>query len=204
MRPTTTWNQSMSHPASKFMKWLVRTSIPDRFALCGLLAVICWVCYSFGRRFGHVPLRLYRAVSWRHSFQAPVPTVLQWLDVPSYVHGGVLAALVTANIIAISLHIQNWADVQKRAGCLAVTHLVPLCSGFSVDLPAHVFRVERATFQWAHRWLGRMCVLHCLVHGSVVGTVARNTALGSSLIIPLLVRETATKAASQVPRGLSD
>lgn len=186
------------------MKWLASTSTPDRFALCGLLAVICWVCYSFGRRFGHVPFRLYRAVSWRRFVQAPPPTVLQWLDVPSYVHGGVLAALVTANIIAISLHTQHWADVQKRAARLAVTHLVPLCSRFSIDLPAHVFRVERATFQWAHRWLGRMCVLHCLVHGSVVGTVARNTALGSSLIIPLLVRETGHNSSLQVPRGLSD
>ncbi|KAJ5244930.1 hypothetical protein N7489_005026 [Penicillium chrysogenum] len=39
-----------------------------------------------------------------------------------------------------------FADVQKRAGCLVVTHLVPLCSGFSLDLLAHVYRVERGTF----------------------------------------------------------
>jgi len=187
----------MSHPASNFMKWLAMTSIPDRFALCGLLAVICWVCYCFSRRFGHVPLRLYRTVSWRRCFQAPTPTVLQWLDVPSYVHGGALAALMTANIIAISFHIQDWADVQRRAARLAVTHLVPLCSGFSIDFPAHVYRVERGTFQWAHRWLGRMCVLHCLVHGSVVGRVARN-----AIIIPLLVRE--TRCNGSFPRSLRD
>ena len=182
--------ESMSHPVSKFAQWVAGTSVQDKFGLCGLFAMICWVSYSFGRRFGHLPFRLHHAVSWRRFFQAPTPTMVQWLDIPSYLQGGVLAALMIANIIAISLHAQNWADVQKRAGCLAVTHLVPLCSGFSIDLPAHVYRVERRTFQWAHRWLGRICVLHCLIHGSVLGTVVRNTALGTSLIIPLLVRET--------------
>ncbi|KAJ5982731.1 hypothetical protein N7451_012831 [Penicillium sp. IBT 35674x] len=181
--------ESMSHPVSKFAQWLAGTSVQDKFGLCGLLAMICWISYSLGRRFGHLPFRLHHAVSWRRFFRAPTPTVVQWLDIPSYLQGGVLAALMIANIIAISLHIQNWADVQKRAGCLAVTHLVPLCSGSSIDLPAHVYRVERRTFQWAHRWLGRICVLHCLIHGSVLGTVARNTALGTSLIIPLLAQQ---------------
>ncbi|OGE46469.1 hypothetical protein PENARI_c242G12223, partial [Penicillium arizonense] len=148
--------KSMSRPASKFAEWLARAPVQDKFGLCGLLAL------------------------------APTPGMLQWLDIPSYLQGGVLAALVIANIIAISLHAQTWADVQKRAGCLAVTHLVPLCSGFSFSLPAHVFRIERGTLQWAHRWLGRICVLHCLLHGSVLGTVARNTSLGASLVIPLL------------------
>ncbi|OQE57509.1 hypothetical protein PENNAL_c0396G00313, partial [Penicillium nalgiovense] len=119
-------------------------------------------------------------------FQAPTPGVLQWLDIPSYLQGGVLAVLVIANIIVISLHARTWADVQKRAGCLAVTHLVPLCSGFSFSLPAHVYYVGRDTFYWAHRWLGRICVLHCLLHGSVLGANARNTSHGARLVIPLL------------------
>ena len=181
--------KSMSRPVSKFAEWLARAPVQDKFGLCGLLALVCWISYSLARRFSHLPLRLQHAVSWRRFFQAPTPGVLQWLDIPSYLQGGVLAALVIANIIAISLHAQTWADVQKRAGCLAVTHLVPLCSGFSFSLPAHVFRIERGTFQWAHRWLGRICVLHCLLHGSVLGTVARNTSLGASLVIPLLVRD---------------
>ncbi|OGE46196.1 hypothetical protein PENARI_c347G12376, partial [Penicillium arizonense] len=160
----------MSRPVSKFAEWLARAPVQDNLA----------------RRFSHLPLRLQHAVSWRRFFQAPTPGMLQWLDIPSYLQGGVLAALVIVNIIAISLHARTWADVQKRAGCLAVTHLVPLCSGFSFSLPAHVFRIERGTLQWAHRWLGRICVLHCLLHGSVLGTVARNTSLGASLVIPLL------------------
>ena len=131
-------------------------------------------------------LRLQQ-VSWRSFFQAPTPGLLQWLDIPSYLQGGVLTVLLIANIIVISLHARTWADVQKRAGCLAVTHLVPLCSGFSFSLPAHVYYVERDTFYWAHRWLGRICVLHCLLHGSVLGANARNTSLGAPIAIPLLV-----------------
>ncbi|OGE47191.1 hypothetical protein PENARI_c056G09329, partial [Penicillium arizonense] len=155
--------KSMSRPVSKFAEWLARAPVQDKFGLCGLLALYLGDASS------------------RRQRQA-----LQWLDIPSYLQGGVLAALVIANIIAISLHAQTWADVQKRAGCLAVTHLVPLCSGFSFSLPAHVYRVERGTFQWAHRWLGRICVLHCLLHGSVLGTVARNTSLEAPLVISLL------------------
>ncbi|OQD74704.1 hypothetical protein PENANT_c173G01994 [Penicillium antarcticum] len=158
----------MSRPVSKFAGWLARASIQDKYGLCGLLVL------------------LQRTVSWRRFFHAPTPGVLQWLDIPSYVQGGMLAALLIANIIAISLHAPTWADVQKRAGCLAVTHFVPLCSGFSFSLPAHVYHVKRGTFQWAHRWLGRICVLHCLLHGSILCTVARNTSLGAPLVIPLL------------------
>ncbi|CAG8075684.1 unnamed protein product [Penicillium nalgiovense] len=176
----------MSRPVSKFAGWLARAPVQDKFGLCGLLALLCWISYSLGRRFSHLPLRLQHAVSWRRFFQAPTPGVLQWLDIPSYLQGGVLAVLVIANIIVISLHARTWADVQKRAGCLAVTHLVPLCSGFSFSLPAHVYYVGRDTFHWAHRWLGRICVLHCLLHGSVLGANARNTSHGARLVIPLL------------------
>ncbi|KAJ6168123.1 hypothetical protein N7497_000966 [Penicillium chrysogenum] len=175
----------MSRPVSKFAEWLARASIHDKFGICGILALLCWMSYSLGRRFSHLPLRLQQ-VSWRSFFQAPTPGLLQWLDIPSYLQGGVLTVLLIANIIVISLHARTWADVQKRAGCLAVTHLVPLCSGFSFSLPAHVYYVERDTFYWAHRWLGRICVLHCLLHGSVLGANARNTSLGPPLAIPLL------------------
>lgn len=116
--------------------------------------------------------------------------------------GGVLAALLIANITAVSVHVRSWAEVQKRAGCLAVTHLVPLCSGFSFSLPAHVYRVERSTLQWAHRWLGRICALHCLLHGSVVGT-----ALGiQDLQLPSSFRSWCVKRARewQPPRFICD
>lgn len=97
--------------------------------------------------------------------------------------------LVIANIIAVSFQVRSRAELQKRAGCLAVTHLIPLCSGFSFSLPAHVYRIKQGPFQWAHRWLGRLCVVHCLLHGSILVTVARNTRLEVPLIIPLVVRE---------------
>jgi hypothetical protein len=186
----------MSRHISKFAEWLARVSVQDKFGLCGLLALLCWLSYSLGRRYSHWLLNLQHAVSWRRFFQAPTPGLLQWLDIPSYLQGGILAALVITNIIAVSVHVRSWAEVQKRAGCLAVTHLVPLCSGFSFSLPAHVYRVERGTLQWAHRWLGRICALHCLLHGSVLGTVARNTRLAAPLVIPLVVREAGQRTAA--------
>jgi hypothetical protein len=188
--------KSMPRLTSKIAEWLARASVQDIFSLCGLLALVCWLSYSLGRRYSHGLLRLQHAISWRRFFQAPTPGPLQWLDIPSYLQGGIVAALVIANIIAVSVHVRSWAEVQKRAGCLAVTHLVPLYSGFSFSLPAHVYRVERGTVQWAHRWLGRICALHCLLHGSVLGTVARNTRLAAPLVIPLVVREAGQRTAA--------
>ncbi|KAJ5771451.1 uncharacterized protein N7511_003502 [Penicillium nucicola] len=176
----------MSRPVSKFVEWLARAPIQDKFGLCGLLTLVCWISYSLGLRFSYLPLRLQRTVSWRRFFRAPTPDVLQSLDIPSYSQGGILATLVIANVIVITFHAQSWADVHRRAGCLAVTHLVPLYFGFSFSLPAHIYRIERGTFQWAHRWLGRICVLHCLLHGSILITMARNTMFGAPLVIPLL------------------
>ncbi|KAJ5340207.1 hypothetical protein N7541_009331 [Penicillium brevicompactum] len=169
----------MPRLTSRFAEWLARASVQDIFSLCGLLALVCWLSYSLGRRYSHGLLRLQHAISWRRFFQAPTPGPLQWLDIPSYLQGG-------GSCGPVSVHVRSWAEVQKRAGCLAVTHLVPLYSGFSFSLPAHVYRVERGTVQWAHRWLGRICALHCLLHGSVLGTVARNTRLATPLVIPLV------------------
>lgn len=188
--------KSMPRLTSKFVEWLARASVQDIFSFCGLLALVCWLSYSLGRRYIHLLLRLQHAISWRRLFQAPTPGPLQWLDIPSYLQGGIVAALVIANIVAVSVHVRSWAEVQKRAGCLAVTHLVPLYSGFSFSLPAHVYRVERGTVQWAHRWLGRICALHCLLHGSVLGTVTRDTRLAAPLVIPLVVREAGQRTAT--------
>ncbi|KAF7586472.1 hypothetical protein BBP40_008817 [Aspergillus hancockii] len=175
----------MSRRVSKFVEWLARASVQDKFGLCGLLALVCWTCCSLGRRSSHLPLRLQHAVSWGSFFQAPTPGVPQWLHIPSYLQG-VLAVWVIASIIVISPHARTWADVQKRAGCLVVTHLVPLCSGFSFSLPGHVYYVGRDTFHCSHRWLARICVLHYLLHGSVLGANARNTSPGAPLVIPFL------------------
>ncbi|CAI7603367.1 unnamed protein product [Penicillium viridicatum] len=176
----------MSHPISNFAEWFARASVQDKFGFCGLLTLVCWLSYSLVRQCSHWSLSLQHLLSWTRFFQAPTPGVLQLLDIPSYLQGGVLATLVIANIIAVSVQVRSWAELQKRAGCLAVTHLIPLCSGFSFSLPAHVYHIKQGTFQWAHRWLGRLCVVHFLLHGSVLGTVARNTRLEAPLVIPLV------------------
>ncbi|KAJ6136890.1 hypothetical protein N7497_012142 [Penicillium chrysogenum] len=168
----------MSRPVSKFAEWLARASIQDIFGLCGLLTLPRTQIPSFA--FEVAAGILEKFLPGPNTRRAPVAGYTNILA------RGVLTALVIANTIVISLHAPTWADVQRRAGCLAVTHLVPLCSGFSFSLPAHVYYVERDTFYWAHRWLGRICVLHCLLHGSVLGANARNTSLGAPIAIPIL------------------
>ncbi|KAJ5309331.1 serine-proline rich protein, partial [Penicillium atrosanguineum] len=106
--------------------------------------------------------------SWRRLLQSPVPDILLWLDIPSYIHGLLIAAFLTANILTISLGTRSWKEAQQRAGALAVIHLLPLCTGFTFSISADLCHLHRSTFEWIHRWLGRICAIHCLLHGTAI------------------------------------
>lgn len=160
---------SMPPLASKFHDWFLKTSIPDKYGLYASLLLAAWLAYWLGRRctcwvleVPQVSMQLQRLAEF------PVPEILRWMDISSYIQCLVVIVLVTANALTVGLHTTSWTDVQKRSGSLAIIHLLPLCSGFTFSLPADACHVSRRTFSWIHRWIGRICVLHCLLHGTVI------------------------------------
>lgn len=179
----------MSRTVSKFAGWLGSVPIQNKYSLCALLALLCWLVYCLGCQLGCLLRTVRSIVSRKRIFLRPIPYAIQCLDIPSYSRGSIVVALLVANIIALSFQTQIWADVQKRPGCLAVSHLLPLRTGFSFSLPADVCRVNRDTFEWAHRWLGRVCVLHTVLHVSASGVVAQGFRPDAPFVIPFLVRE---------------
>lgn len=173
---------------SRIHAWFAQISIPDKYGLCVAGLLLAWLVYWLGRRCSCWVLRVHRVVSWRRLLQSPAPRILRWLDILSWLQFSVIAVLASANIVAVSLWAHSFAEVQKRAGSLAVIHLLTLCSGFTFSLPADICNIDRQTLAWLHRWFGRICVLHSLLHGSVIVSVARKSAFTSaSYVVPLLV-----------------
>ncbi|RDH26443.1 hypothetical protein BDQ94DRAFT_176377 [Aspergillus welwitschiae] len=61
----------------------------------------------------------------------------------------------------------GWAGVQQRAAKLAVLNLLPLSTGLTFGLPAHLLGISRSAVAWLHRWFARVMTAHSLLHGAV-------------------------------------
>ena len=122
-------------------------------------------------------LRQRHVISWRRLLNSPLPWIFRKVDIDTYREGLAVATFFAANILGLSLWTHSWAGAQRRAGSLAVIHLIPLCTGLTFGLPADILHIDRQTMAWTHRWVGRLCVLHSLFHGSVLFSIAKTSAL---------------------------
>ncbi|KAJ5481482.1 hypothetical protein N7475_000294 [Penicillium sp. IBT 31633x] len=118
----------MSRPVSKFAEWPARAPVQDKFGLCGLLALpltpIQPLAFEVATR--SILETLLAGANGRHAPVAGYPVILARIT------------LMIANIIAISLHAQTWADVQKRAGWswIFYSHLARAKVRHSENLPS--------------------------------------------------------------------
>jgi hypothetical protein len=163
--------------------WLSGVSLPGKYGLCAALVLFAWLFYHIGRDFLAWSLNLQRAVSWRRFLQSPVPSILHRLDIPSYVQCLLLAALLTSNVVVLVFAAQSFAEVQKRAGSMAVIYIVPLFAGPTFSQASSLCRLSRDSLAWVHRWVGRACLVHCLLHGTMIVELAH---LSTPLSGPLL------------------
>jgi hypothetical protein len=162
--------------AAKLSHWLSGVSLPGKYGLCAALILFACVFYHIGRDCLAWSLKLQRAVSWRRFLQSPVPSILYRLDILSYVHCLLLAALWTSNVVVLVFAAQSFAEVQKRAGSMAVIYLFPLFAGPTFSQTSSLSRLSRDTLAWVHRWVGRVCLVHCLLHGTMIVELARRSA----------------------------
>lgn len=174
---------------SRFSNWLANTSIPNKYGLFLVTVLAIWLAYWLGRCCGSLLRRGRHVSSWRRLLESPVPDILHRLDISSYPRSLVVTAFLAANIIAICLGTGSWNVAQQRAGALAVIHLLPLCAGFTFSIPADICHLHRSTFEWLHRWLGRICAFHCLLHGTaIVHVLGEGSNLNSpAYVIPIVV-----------------
>ena len=180
------------HRMAMLTDWLANLKIHEKYGLAVALAFTTWLLYCLAHVSFHRFSRVCRSVSW-WAFQCPMPRLVSFLDLSSPAQGIAMVFLWGLNIAALVFHAPSWSDIQMRAGCFAVMHLLPLCVGFSFSLPAQVCHVERHTFQWLHRWLGRVCVFHCLIHSTlVVNAIKKAAHVSTVLVLPIVVSSTFT------------
>lgn len=165
----------MSLATSDFSHWLSRTSLSAKYGLCAASILLAWLLYHIGQSFLAWALKLQRTVSWRRFLQFPVPNIMHHLDLASYIHCLVLAALLASNAVALFFAAQSFAEIQKRAGSLAVIYLFPLFAGPSFSQISSISHVSRDVLAWFHRWVGRICLAHCILHGTVMVKIARQS-----------------------------
>jgi hypothetical protein len=124
----------ISHPtmppvAVRFSEWLAGVSLPGKYGLIAALILCAYLFNHIGRGCLTWSLKLQRAVAWRRLLQSRVPNILHRLDVLSYAHCVLLAVLLASNIIVLVFAARSVAEIQKRAGAMAVISLFPLFAG---------------------------------------------------------------------------
>lgn len=172
----------MPPAVSAFSHWIAGIPIPGKYGICVALLILAWVLFHAGRGFLAWALRLQQTVSWKKVILSQVPKTLRSLDLPSYSHCFVLAVILASNLTVLLFSTQSWAEVQRRAGALAIIYLLPLLAGPSFSQTSSILKIDRNTLAWIHRWVGRMCVVHCLLHGTTVEmTVQQNRAMTGAI-----------------------
>ena len=190
--PTGCWQRRRMPPIeSDLHRWIAETSLPNLYAICAALILAAWLIYWIGRDVWRWAWRRRQSrirQAWRRFAHVHLPKVMARLDIPKYRPALLLAVMLAANVFGLRFRTHSWTEAQKRAGSLAVINLIPLCTGVSFGLPAHLLHVDRHMLAWFHRWVGRICMLHSILHGSLLVSVARKTSLASPrYVVPIAV-----------------
>ncbi|RDH26940.1 hypothetical protein BDQ94DRAFT_164054 [Aspergillus welwitschiae] len=96
-----------------------------------------------------------------------LPWLLQTINIATALNGILVRVLLGANSLNLLVSAHSWADVQQRAEKLAVLNLLPLDTGLTFGLPAHLRGIRRSAVVWSHRWFGRVMAAHSLLHGAI-------------------------------------
>lgn len=139
-----------------------------------LLAVWC------GRKGKYVlwpSLLSYVPEAWRQRGYFIGCVCLRWIDINDTVQGLFVVVLLATNIMVLVFGAASWHTIMRRAGPLPVLYLVPLCFGMHFDLPAKIFRIERNTFAFFHRWIGFLSMAHSLLHACFIFEAPENAAM---------------------------
>lgn len=186
---------------SRLSKQLSRLSITELYGLVAAFLVTIWLLYTFGRHAWLWAWKRRYSISlhsigsslpkaWRSFLYIHLPGVLRHFDIADFHQISIIAILFTANMVVLAYEAESWMTAQRRAGSLAVIHVIPLCLGINFGFPADLLHLDRQTMAWLHRWIGRICVLHSLFHGSLMVSISRTSTLTVPIhIIPIIVRK---------------
>ena len=84
-----------------------------------------------------------------------LPWLAQTIDISTAFEVILVGVRLGANIVLLLVSAHGWADVQQRAAKLAVLNLLPLGTGLTFGLPAHLLGISHSAVTWSHRWFWR-------------------------------------------------
>ena len=136
------------------------------YAICvaGILALLCTV------RVGDTALRTVRIFSTNHlrsHFLYTIP-IARWAGSTNVriVDACVLATYIASNATVMAVRVVSLSQLSQRACAAFAINLVLLSVGGRTSLLIDkLLRVDRATWESAHRWIGRAAVAQGLLHG---------------------------------------
>jgi hypothetical protein len=164
---------------SQIREFILALSIPQLYGAVIAVACLVWLSCAYGSLL--VARCLWKgkyviwpgflslvSEPWRQRGYAIGRVCLWWIDIDTTAQGLFVAVLLATNILVLVLRADSWHTIMRRAGQLAVLHLVPLCFGMHFGLPAEIFRIERSTFACFHRWTGFLSIVHSILHASFI------------------------------------
>jgi len=165
--------------ASDVHTWLFHRSKTELYTLCCAIVISAWLSFAIGRHLWlwvqsqcnrnlWCSIHIHLPRHWKYFLFISVPRVFSWLDIASCHQALAVSTLSAANIVVLTLGADSWATTQRRAGNLAVIHMIPLCTGFNFGFPANLLLVDRQALAWVHRWIGRLFLMHSILHGSLI------------------------------------
>lgn len=133
-----------------------------------------WLIARLAHRLGRWTVQRPIAVSLGRRIGYELPWLAQTIDISTACEVILVGVLLGANIVLLLVSAHGWADVQQRAAKLAVLNLLPLGTGLTFGLPAHLLGISRSAVAWLHRWFGRVMAAHSLLHGAIAIARADN------------------------------
>ncbi|GKZ63693.1 hypothetical protein AnigIFM49718_005468, partial [Aspergillus niger] len=126
-----------------------------------------WLIARLAYQLGRWTVQRHITASLGRRLGRELPWLLQTIDIATALAAILVGVLLGANIALLLVSANGWADVQQRAAKLAVLNLLPLGTGLTFGLPAHLLGISRSAVAWSHRWVGRVMAAHSLLHGAV-------------------------------------
>ncbi|KAI2812351.1 hypothetical protein CBS115989_10536 [Aspergillus niger] len=140
-----------------------------------------WLIARLAYQLGRCTVQRHIEASLGRCFGRELPWLLQTIDIATTLAAILVGVLLGANIVLLLVSAHGWADVQQRAAKLAVLNLLPLGTGLTFGLPAHLLGISRSTVAWSHRWFARVMAAHSLLHGAIAIARANTVICETSL-----------------------
>ena len=144
----------------------VRISQTDWYGICAVIILGSWLGWRLAYRSCRCIFR-WHIMHLHRLLSSPLPRPFYQLDMATIQEGLIVVFLLTVNILPLVIRSRSWMVVHRRAANIAVMNLVPLWTGLTFGLPAHLLGVKWSTVSWMHRWIGRAVIIHSILHGAI-------------------------------------